>query len=530
MCDVVDEARLGELPVDQLYELVEVSVDHVAASSTTELSQRELAALLYTQERIGRKLACVGLQRVREAQDRAAFTAVGFTTLRQFLSTGIRLGGGPASRRITAANAVSQRRAVTGQPLPPHRPCTAEAIADGAIGEDHVTVIESVMTKIPAAVGVDRIAQAEKELAANARLFNPTDLAKIGDRLLAHLDPDGRLTDDRDRQRQRGLTLCPQDQQLMSTLKGLLTPTVRAMLEVILSAWAAPGMNNPDDEEPVFGPGDDPQLDPQVLAEARARDTRTQAQRNHDALAAMLRYVLGHGALGRPDRLPAEVVVTTSLAELANVAGFGYTATGTDIPVGDLVEIAAQAGVWLEVFADHTQEVLYLGRANRFASKAQRLALFGRDRGCTAPLCSVPFAHTEAHHAPDWAKNGHTDIDKLGAACGRHNRMVGSRPGQWETRVLDAGPHSGRMGWRPAGSDGPWQVNPVHRIDLPVEPIAVADPPTTGPAAAAPTAATMPGPHTTRVSSGGSAVERFLRYMTVLHRADITVQSVRLQT
>ncbi|GAC61951.1 hypothetical protein GSI01S_26_00180, partial [Gordonia sihwensis NBRC 108236] len=65
--------------------------------------------------------------------------------------------------------------------------------------------------------------------------------------------------------------------------------------------------------------------------------------------------------------------------------------------------------------------------------------------------------------APDWiTPGGRTDIDALGAACGRHNRAVGTNRGQWETTILPDGPDAGRMGWRPATTDQPWRLNPVH--------------------------------------------------------------------
>ncbi|NED66460.1 DUF222 domain-containing protein, partial [Streptomyces sp. SID10244] len=75
----------------------------------------------------------------------------------------------------------------------------------------------------------------------------------LGARLLAHLDPNGTLTDDRDRKRQRGLSLGKQDAQSMSRLRGSLDPTTRAMFDVVLAAWAEPGMNNPDDDQSPAG-------------------------------------------------------------------------------------------------------------------------------------------------------------------------------------------------------------------------------------------------------------------------------------
>ena len=44
---------------------------------------------------------------------------------------------------------------------------------------------------MPASVTVTQRAQVEADLASHARTFGPTDLAKLGQRLLAHLDPDG---------------------------------------------------------------------------------------------------------------------------------------------------------------------------------------------------------------------------------------------------------------------------------------------------------------------------------------------------
>ncbi|SEE56666.1 hypothetical protein SAMN04488550_4555 [Gordonia malaquae] len=109
--------------------------------------------------------------------------------------------------------------------------------------------------------------------------------------------------------------------------------------------------------------------------------------------------------------------------------------------------------------ASQSSQILYFGRGRRLASLAQRLALFGRDRGCTAPGCTTPWSRTQAHHMPDWQDGGPTDIDHLGGACGGHNRSVSAKPGGWETTILTSGPFKGRVGWRPTGSNQPWKVN-----------------------------------------------------------------------
>src|SRR5271157_283156 len=109
------------------------------------------------------------------------------------------------------------------------------------------------------------------------------------------LNPDGHFTDE-DRARRRGLTLGSQHSDGMSPLRGWLTPEARATLEAVLAKLAAPGMCNPDDKTPV--------VDGPPTEEAVERDTRSPAQRNHDALNAALRTVLASRKLGQHNGLP----------------------------------------------------------------------------------------------------------------------------------------------------------------------------------------------------------------------------------
>jgi len=95
------------------------------------------------------------------------------------------------------------------------------------------------------------------------------------------------------------------------------------------------------------------------------------------------------------------------------------------------------------VFDDHTEEILYLGRARRCATTAQRLALFARDRGCTRPGCTAPAYKTQVHHAQrDWAEGGRTDIDELALACQPDNNLIEQT--EWTTRR-----RNGRTEWIP---------------------------------------------------------------------------------
>jgi hypothetical protein len=496
----VEEVVLPESPLG-LAALIEAAVVKLAAAPLGLVSDADVLATVETVEAARRRVdgACAGL--FVEVSDRELYSVVGHTSVKRFYAQHHRLGAGEAKRRAQVAAAIGVFTAMTGEKLPPKREPVATGVTEGEISAEHVCEVEQIMAKVPRAASQDDVDTAVEIMATAARELAPADLRPLGQRLLAHLDPDGSLTDEKDRRRQRGITLGRQDAQLMSKISGFVTPQLRAKLEVLLDCWAAPGMNNPDDEDPVTGSRAElGEADRDRLGEAVRRDQRSPAQRNHDALEQGLDWILGHQVLGRPTRLPAELVITVDGEDLARRAGVATTATGTLVPVRDLVDLAAEATPWLAVFRGMTREILDFGRGQRIASRAQRLALFCADLGCTRPGCTEPHSRSQAHHgALDYAKGGNTDIGELTCACGADNRNVGDRPGQWETAVITDGPDTGRIGWRLVGSDGPYRTNPVHHpqkflrghpcTSREVEPISA-----TEPQVVAASAAGSPGP------------------------------------
>ncbi|OBC11341.1 hypothetical protein A5786_03885 [Gordonia sp. 852002-50816_SCH5313054-a] len=255
----------------------------------------------------------------------------------------------------------------------------------------------------------------------------------------------------------------------MSRLTADLDPIARARLDTVLDAWAKPGMNNPDDPGSPVGPIT--MANAEQVAAAALRDQRSPAQRNHDAFSALLGQVLESGMLGNTHRgLPIQVIVTTSLHELEAQAGIAQTTSGTLLPIQDVINMAASAGAsqYLAVFGDHTSVPLYLGRSKRIASLGQRLASFASPGGkmCSAPGCNQPASRVQMHHAAkDWADGGLTDIDQLVPACDVHNRRVGTKPGQFTTRMITEGPDTGRVAWRlnakPGMPENPERINRI---------------------------------------------------------------------
>ncbi|OBA62161.1 endonuclease [Gordonia sp. 852002-10350_SCH5691597] len=442
-------------------------LDELATVDVSLVSDDVLVEATVEAERLALRTAGAVTDRlIVEASDRDLPHGLGFRDIRNFMGQRLHIGDPAARYRVIAATGTFTT--ICGDRLPPACPTLAGYVVEGRVAGAHVRAVLEVLEAIPGEVSAETKAAAEAQMAGYAVQFTPAEITNLGSRLLAHLDPDGTLTNPKDRKRRRRLWVNRQNAQLMSRLTADLDPIARARLDTVLDSWAKPGMNNPDDPDSPVGPITTANAE-QVAA--ALRDQRSPAQRNHDAFSALLGQVLESGMLGNTHRgLPIQVIVTTSLHELEAQAGIAQTTSGTLLPIQDVIEMAASAGAsqYLAVFGDHTSIPLYLGRSKRIASLGQRLASFASPGGkmCSAPGCNQPASRVQMHHAAkDWADGGLTDIDQLVPACDVHNRRVGPKPGQFTTRMITEGPDTGRVAWRlnakPGMPENPERINRI---------------------------------------------------------------------
>ncbi|MBU8814788.1 HNH endonuclease [Mycolicibacterium goodii] len=385
---------------------------------------------------------CAALQDVRNripAAEHRAIAALaqqttpaqlGARSWRDVLQARLGISGKEANRRCADALDLGPRVSMTGEVLPPKREHIATAQAGGWLTPDHVAEISKFFDKCPDWVSDEQQSRVEERLVAGAAGASPETVRQAVNDAVYLLNQDGPVPPEDVVKKTRGITFGPQQPDGSFRMSGTVSAEFRAAFEPIEEKLGAPGMCNPADKNPrISGTPSQEQID---------TDDRTVPQRLHDAMLTALRLLLASKDLGQINGLPAIILITTTLQELEKAAGVAVTAGGTKLPIADLIRMAAQAHHYLAVYDEHTGVPLYLGRARRTATAGQRLAIWGRDRGCTRPGCTASGYRCQTHHAnADYAKGGQTDADAMALACPSDNRSVA--PNKWHTKINDHG-------------------------------------------------------------------------------------------
>ena len=401
---------------------LDAAVEAVGALDWDSLSTRDRLAALDRLE-TARRRQFASSHDIVGSLDRNDHGEIG-AILHKVIADVVRISLTEARRRMRDAAQLSPRTTLSGQPVPAELPATAKAWDAGLLDGEHLRTIQTFIRDLPGHVPPSEVEKAEAFLAEKATELRPDQLRKVADRLAVTLNPDGKFSDE-ERALRRGFIWCGgQRADGMSVGKLVAGAQLRAELDAWFAKFAAPGMCNPDDQNPtVAGEPSQDVID---------RDARGHAQRQHDALSALVRGQLGDPKLGKHNGLPVTIIATATLDQLQNAAGYAVTAGGTLLPMGDIIRMAGHAYHYLAIFDSHTECPLYLGRTRRIASADQRIVLHAKDRGCTAPGCNVPGYLCEAHHVDEWADGGLTNVDRLTFVCGPHHRLI--KPGGWRTR------------------------------------------------------------------------------------------------
>uniref|UniRef100_UPI003F67B217 13E12 repeat family protein n=1 Tax=Mycobacterium avium TaxID=1764 RepID=UPI003F67B217 len=364
--------------ISAAFDALDAALDGVAALGFDGLTPRECLALLGRCEKARRRLPVAEHQLINHVARQASPAELG-GRLSHAIAEATLISRAEAARRVHTAADLGPRVGLTGEPLPPVLAATAAAQREGSLGLEQVAVIRKFCHQLPGWVDQATRERAETDLANQGARYRPEQLAALAGTLADCLNPTG-STATRTGPAAAASPWATNTPTACPNSAAGYPPELRATLEAVLAKLAAPGMCNPLDESPcVEGTPSQTAID---------GDARSAAQRNHDGLLAGLRALLASGNLGQHNGLPASIIVTTTLADLETAAGKGLTGGGTLLPMSDVIRLSRHARHYLAIF-DHGK-ALALYHTKRLASPAQRIVLYAKDRGCTAPGCTVP--------------------------------------------------------------------------------------------------------------------------------------------
>ncbi|WP_181313020.1 HNH endonuclease signature motif containing protein [Nocardioides campestrisoli] len=340
-----------------------------------------------------------------------------------WLTARMRTGFGPARAAERLAEAITDRWQRVGAGL-----------EDGSVNLPQARVIvralESlVVDPLPGEeVPVEVLAAAEAHLVAQAAVFDPGQLERLGAKILEVVAPatceehERRLLERAERRANAATRLTFRRRGDGATDVAARIPDhVAARLKTYLEAWTAPRQDDSTRCGAATPFGGFAQRDP--ATGVRLPQERLRGQ----AFCAFLEAA-------DPGRMPVHgggatrVVVTMTLEELRSGAGVGTVLSNgeevTTMSAGQVRRLACQAGIIPAVLGSDSVP-MDLGRSSRFFTPGQRLAKSLTHLVCAAEGCSVPSTWCDGHHGRDpWGAGGGSDLADLTFLCPWHHQRA----------------------------------------------------------------------------------------------------------
>lgn len=354
-----------------------------AASTLVELT-RLSAQVAELELRVAAHADCVGVGEATGATSAAAWWA--------------------HAGRLTRREAHGKVR--LAQALDGHRARVRDALAEGSIVVEQAAVIVRALEELPHDLGPAVVTKAEQELVALAHEHDARTLRVLGRRILDVIAPDvaeaheARLLAAEEREARDSARFTMADDGHGRCHGRFTLPSAQgAMLHKALVGFAAP-----KHRAAIDGTAGERRPSPQRLGRA------------------FLEYVERFPATDLPSSggVNATVVVTMDLESLIEGTGVASLDTGQSITASQARRLACEAGIIPAVLGTASQ-VLDLGRRRRFHTRAQRIALSLRDKGCTADGCDAPPGLCHAHHDRPWSTGGRTSVTGGRLLCARHH-------------------------------------------------------------------------------------------------------------
>nr|WP_244954171.1 HNH endonuclease signature motif containing protein [Spelaeicoccus albus] len=484
---------------DELVALLGSTLTALQHSDLSPMTDRQLIDVLDAVDSARSRAASAYLRFVSQIDRRGAAPAgrTGVADTAKLLVTRHGISPGRAKADVGAAAAIYGRPTAsalsgTTPSLPGPLSELGEQLAVGTIRLDHVDTAVRTLEKIPTHLLTDTdgdgarpfaVSVLAKFFARSAPTTRPQTLNLMARQLLRRLDPDTDDHYDPKAYERRGFTLGT-DLTGMTVGTLQLDPAAAADLHACLDPLAAPRPDQRDEDGTII-----------------ARDERSPAQRNADALHEMARAAAG--ALGiapapelggraqpqtaesvarglfdlrsgpdpagcdpacgsragklRPGRHQARVSVITTLEQISAInkrrngslaegrpgyAPVDPTASHCDqlgpLAPGGTARITCD-GVFNRVIVNAKGAIVDLGKSVRLASPSQRRALTARDRGCAFPGCDRPPTWCDVHHVVWYSRGGPTTLANMCLLCPAHHSLI--HTGAWIAEMFDGIPY-----------------------------------------------------------------------------------------
>jgi hypothetical protein len=364
------------------------AVEHAPAwSLSDDETRRDLVAL----SRLAGRVAALEFKVAAHADRARVGDASGATSASVWWANQTRMTQRDAARKMKLA------RALEDQHLEP----VAEALAAGDVLVEQAQAITDAVTALPDDLDPEIKTQAREHLLDQAKHFDAKALRIQGRRILDVVAPEigeaeeakKLAKEEREAEARARLTM-HSDGTGKTWGRFVIRDAEADMLRKALEAIASPKAG---------GEGLSP----------------------HGMGVAFMDYIRRYPS----DKLPtaggvsATVVVTMSYETLMGGLKAAQLDTGTMISPGLARKLACEAGV-IPVVLGGKSEVLDVGRKRRFHTKAQRIAMAVRDKGCVAMGCERPTSACDAHHLIQWAHGGGTSVEKGVLLCRRHHTLA----------------------------------------------------------------------------------------------------------
>ncbi|WP_157811320.1 HNH endonuclease signature motif containing protein [Microbacterium lacus] len=387
-------------------------------------------------------------------RDERMTTRAGCGSVSEVVQRTTRMSGASAGAIVRAAGVVHRERSMTsGEWLPATLPAVRDAMIAGAVGSDGV-VAASVLVEASGRIDRDALLLADaalgeaalgvtRDVATGAVESGPQasaqELRVLAQVWASVLDQDGAEPVEASAMRRRGLTVGP--------VRDGLARVSGDVLAEVAAQWQrnCDSLSNPKVRGGVGFVADGVGVGDSGDAVGEPRDTRTHAQKMHDALATSLDVAARSGELPTVGGGAPTLVVYAREEDV--VAGTGWVEVeGINEPVGiGVAERAACCGSIQRVTCNDRGRIVGLSVTDRVFNAIQRKAISLRDGGCVIPGCHVPAGWCEIHHVTDHALGGPTHTDNGVLLCWVHHRTLPTSG--WSVVMIDGVPHVRGPAW-----------------------------------------------------------------------------------